>query len=134
MGAFSIWHWLIILLVVGLVPAVIVVRFTQSVLTQKEFVLRISALLAVGYVVGLAPLQLIMMAAPDLYVFILVPSLILGLVFNVFTFRWTVMRLNGVGWNRWWSFLWVAWPAGLVLAFVLCFERDGKSQAEFGEQ
>ena len=110
MGTFSIWHWLIVLLVTSI--PIVVVAFSRGSLTRKGYVVR--------FVVSVLVAVVIAMIAEEGIPLLYVPVAIISL----FITRWIAMRLNGVEWSRWWAVSWVIfWPVGLVLAIVLCIKR-----------
>ena len=109
MGAFSIWHWLIVFLVVAVPVAVI--ALARGKLTGPGFTVRFGLALLIG-----GTMSVLAEAGFPLASF---PVLIL----SVLIFRWTALRLNGMGWSRWWALLCFLGPVGLLLAIVLCAKR-----------
>jgi len=118
MGAFSIWHWLVVLLVllVLLIPPVVVVGYARSKLPRSGFTLRL-----IGSILVLAVAGAFMEDAPPAAIAVIA---IPAIVANLLIYRWTALRLNDVGWNRWLALLWFLSPAGLILSLVLCFKRS----------
>lgn len=108
MGTFSIWHWLIVLLVL-LIP-VVLVGYARAKLPRLGFTLRFVGAALVSVVAGAFAEDV-----PAAAIVAIVPGLLM--------YRWTALRLNDVGWNRWLALLWFLWPVGLILSLALCFKR-----------
>ena len=113
MGTISIWDWLFTLALL-LIP-VVLIGYARGRLSRAGFTLRFAsafiALPLAGAIAEDAPL-----------------AAFLVIVLILLIYRWTALRLNDVGWNRWLALLWYLWPAGLVMALVLCFKRTANEE------
>lgn len=107
----SAWEWLSILLLIALVVAVI--GLARKTLDRKGFALRLGAAVVVVIIVSFFADE----ADPVTMLPITVVQLLL--------FRWTAMRLVGVGMSRWWALFWLQLlPAGLALSLMLAIKGD----------
>lgn len=114
MGGMQLWYWAMVLSM--LVLPFLAIGYARENLGRSGFALRL-----VGSVAGTAVAYGLAMAGNLLAI----PLLVL---LNI-TYRWTAMRLNDVGWNRWWAILWFVLPAGLILSITLCFIRSNAAEA-----
>ena len=107
--SFSIGEGLAVLLVAaGLFVAI---KFSRGSLSRAGFAVRLPIVLVAS---------IIALGAAEAW---FPPLVVLFLVLNFLLFRWTAMRLNDVGWSRWWALLWLLPVAGTVMAVALCFKR-----------
>lgn len=124
MGTFSIWHWLIVLMVLGVIfGSIVAAVLTRSHLRRGQYTTRFAI-----YVVTSTAIAILVNVSEEAAV--VLPMIPLGWVLMFLIYRWTAMRLNDVGWNRWWSLLWLIPLVGIVLGIVLCIKDGIPSQDE----
>ena len=114
MGTFSIWHWLIVLLVIA---PIVVGAWTgwKRHIVQKTYVIIYCVLLAVGIIVEVG-IEVIGEAAIVVLLVVLV-VLPVGLFVGVHV---VVRRLNTVGWSKWLGCIPVI---STLVGIVLLFKR-----------
>ena len=124
MGSFSIFHWVIVLLLFIVPIVLIILASADKTMSRGGFAIRVIVMFAIATVVGLVPY------GDDLLIENLVIT-IMGLVFALITTVWSVHRLNEIGWSRWWALLtWVPFVNFVMLA-VLSFKgaKPNETQA-----
>jgi len=121
MDTFPIGVGLIVLLVVA-VPFVII-ALARGKLTRLGFAVRFVASTVLTFVLGLTWGMLTLDDEAARIPFANFYFWLADVVLGILIYWWTALRLNGMGWNRWWTLLYYLWPIGLVMAIVLCVKR-----------
>lgn len=111
MGSFSIWHWLVILLIIGVPLALLATLSTDSRMARGEFVKRIliliGAAIASGFLAG---------AIETAGAIVMLIIMIAGL----WSYRWAGARLQDMGHNKWMTLLFLIPLVNLVVLIWLC--------------
>ncbi len=119
MGTFSIWHWLIVLFFILLVPLVPILAASSSkTLTRKPYALRTigayAAMFGIAFAFGAGGGGL----GSGL-------GMVINIVISILIILWSVHRTQDIGWSKWWCLLMFVPLVGLIFWLVLLF-RAGK--------
>ena len=112
MGTFSIWHWLIVLMVLVMPSIPIAVANKDKRLARLPYFYRILALIVVGVM-----FKVLSERSDDPGAIIIVMLVGVWIALWVLQFVWSVHRAQDIGWSKWWTLLFVV--PGINLLYVL---------------
>ena len=123
MGAFSIWHWIIVLgvLLTPLLP--IFLASADKRLTRGEYAIRTLCAVGVGILLNLIGSASVILA---------LPALVITIILYVLTVSWTVHRLQDVGASRWVALLFILPFIGFIVWIALMFVPTKGESASSG--
>ena len=125
MGTFSIWHWLIVLIVfVGPVIPIALANKDKT-LARLPYFYRILALVAVGLLLGILSEW-----SDNLGVVLIVLIVCLVLAMWVLEYLWSVHRAQDIGWSKWWTLLFVLPGINLIYLLVILFRPSRKVEEQ----
>ena len=125
MGTFSIWHWLIVLIVfVGPVIPIALANKDKT-LARLLYFYRILALVAVGLLLGILSEW-----SDNLGVVLIVLIVCLVLAMWVLEYLWSVHRAQDIGWSKWWTLLFVLPGINLIYLLVILFRPSRKVEEQ----
>lgn len=128
MGTFSIWHWLIVLMVyVG--PVIPIALASESkILARLPYFYRILAIF-VPVVVGLV-LGILRELSNSLGMVLIIVIVCGTLAMSVLNYLWSVHRAQDIGWSKWWTLLFVVPGINLIYFLVILFQPGCKVEAQ----
>ncbi len=118
MGAFSIWHWLIIALGVVIPVVTIALANRDKTLTRIHYVVR--TVVANAVVVVLVFVIPSFLQSADQALVLNIAIMIVSLIVFILLTLWSVHRLRDIRWSRWIALI-MGIPLGnLILMILLC--------------
>ena len=127
MGSLSIWHWLIVLLVVGLAGIVPIFAANASkTLPRGPYAIRTLASYLAIFV-----MSTVTAAAGNAFLSII--ELLINGVLGILIVLWSVHRVQDIGWSKWWCLLFFVPLVGIVFWFVLLFKMGEQRNARMVE-
>lgn len=124
MGSFSIWHWIILLVVLSSPVLPIFFANETKILARKSYAIRMIPLIIIGALMS----EVMVYVEPTLAAVLV---LLVSLVMSVLGILWSVHRNQDIGVSKWWCLLLMIPFVNIVFILVLLFTR-GQSSAEAG--
>lgn len=127
MGSFSLWHWIILLLII-FVPLILIDR-ARTPLARKPFTLRVLTVLGILLVLDfIAPF----LGRPTIY---MVALSLMGAIYGFILWRWVARRCLDIGRSKWWTLLLYIPMINILMIIALFFvpSRLGPDQKAIRE-
>ena len=130
MGNFSIWHWLILIAVSGVLIGAIPIAFASPVrtLSRRPYALRTLAAFMAMLVLS-SPTK----SAGGGSAFLRIIDVIVSVVLWIQIVVWSVHRVNNIGRSKWWCLLILLPLVNIVFWFVLLFKIGEQRDARMVE-
>ncbi|MGD1879144.1 MAG: DUF805 domain-containing protein [Kiloniellaceae bacterium] len=130
MGNFSIWHWLILIAVSGVLIGAIPIAFASPVRTLSR---RPYALRTLAAFLAMLVLSSLTKSAGGGSAFLSIIDVIVSVVLWIQIVVWSVHRVNNIGWSKWWCLLILLPLVNIVFWFVLLFKIGEQRDARMVE-
>ncbi len=121
MGTFSIWHWLIVLMVFAGPVIPIALANKDKTLTRLPYFYRIAG----GLVLGILSEW-----SDNLSVVLIVVIVCIALAMWVLEYLWSVHRAQDIGWSKWWTLLFVLPGINLIYLLVILSRPSRKVEEQ----
>lgn len=111
MGSFSIWHWIIVAVVLAVPLALIASVESEARLTRRPFAVRLLGLMGVTIVLGML-VTILPQEIGVVFGLLMIPVLLI----SIWSIRWSAARFQDMGLSKWLALLyWVPFANFLVL-------------------
>ncbi len=122
MGSFSLWHWIIVLLII-FVPLILIDR-ARTPLARKKYTLQVLTVLGI-----LLLLNLIVALLGHPPIFMMAVSL-MGAIYGFILWRWVARRCLDIGRSKWWALLLYVPFVNILTIIALFFVASRPSPAQ----